>query len=580
MKKIIQITLFAIALVGFMACVAKKRPAKEQASLLKRNEISFSLFNSFDFLYSEALKQKFMGNGSDAIKYFVQCLRLNPESDAVNFQIAEILLNAGDLKNGKLYAKRAYELDEKNIWYSTLLASIYFQENKIDSVIYFYERTVELTPNKDDILIFIANLYSEKSDYENAIRIHQDIQRRYGINENTTPAYIQNLILAGKFDMALEEVQEAILLFPEEVKFYIQLAEIYGKKGEGVKATEVYKDLLEKNPKNPQILMSVCDFLLSEKRYYELFQILDPIILENEISKEEKIAFFTKIIEVENLPDDAFKQTILALMVFESVYKNDAIIVLLRSELLEKNNRKNEAIEWLEVVISQQPDNYFAWEKLLLLYFETKDFNKLMTRGEECATRFNRSFFAKILYANGALENERYDIALEELRKAAILAGDNDEAMMQVFSMRAETFYRMNNFSEAFNTFEEAIKINPNDIIILNNYAYYLAEHNMELKKAEEMSRKVIEQEKDNATFLDTYAWVLFKQGKTKAAAKIMEQIISQETNLSADHYEHYGFMLKKLRKCKEAIENWEIAIKLDNSKNNLKSEIENCGKR
>ena len=50
-----------------------------------------------------------------------------------------------------------------------------------------------------------------------------------------------------------------------------------------------------------------------------------------------------------------------------------------------------------------------------------------MIKGEECATRFNRSFLAKILYANGALENKKFDVALEELRKAEILAGDNKE---------------------------------------------------------------------------------------------------------------------------------------------------------
>ena len=182
--------------------------------------------------------------------------------------------------------------------------------------------------------------------------------------------------------------------------------------------------------------------------------------------------------------------------------------------------------------------------------------------------------------SNGAIENKRYDIALEELRKAKILAGDNEEAVMQTLIMEADVFYKMNNLKEAFRIFEEALKNDPDDIIILNNYAYYLAEQNMELKKAEAMSRKVIEQEKNNATFLDTYAWVLFKMGKTKDAAKIMEQIISQNSDISAEHYEHYGFILKKLKNCKKAIENWEIAIQLDSSKSYLNNEIKNCGKR
>jgi len=578
MKKIriIQISLFAFTLTGLMACVAKKVQEREITPSLQHDDTAFA----FDYYYSEALKQKFMGDGRGALMYFEQSRRLNPESDAANYQIAQILLGAGNFNNGKTYAKRAYELDNKNIWYASLLAGIYFQENKIDSAIYIYEKTVEFNPNNDELMIVLANLYSENGNYENAIKIHQDIQQKYGINGSTTPAYIQNLIFTNKLDLAFEKIQEAIKLFPDEVMFYVQLAEIYEKRGERQKATEVYKQFLEENPQNSQILIDVCEFLLSAERYNELFNILEPVVLDTKIDKDEKIDIFAKILGIPNLAKELTEQAISTLVVFESIYENDDIVLLLRPELLSKSNRNTEAIDLLEGVISKRPDNYFAWEKLLLLYYEAKDFNKLLTHGKECSSRFNFSFLAKLLYANAAIVNEHYDIALEELQKAAILANNNKEALMQIYTMKADAFYKMNNFTEAFKTFEEALKINPDDIVVLNNYAYYLAEQDMELKKAEEMSWKVIEQEKDNATFLDTYAWVLFKQGKTRKAAKIMKQAISQGDNLVAEHYEHYGFILKKQKKRKKAIENWEIAIKLDSSKTYLKNEIENCRRR
>jgi len=152
-----------------------------------------------------------------------------------------------------------------------------------------------------------------------------------------------------------------------------------------------------------------------------------------------------------------------------------------------------------------------------------------MIKGEECATKFNRSFLAKILYANGALETKNFDIALEELRKAEILAGDNKEFITQVLTMRADVYYRMKDFIRAFETFEAAIKKNGDDLTVINNYAYYLAEQNSNLKEAEEMARKVIETEKNNSTYLDTYAWVLYKRGKFKEAAKIMASVTKEK---------------------------------------------------
>ena len=145
--------------------------------------------------------------------------------------------------------------------------------------------------------------------------------------------------------------------------------------------------------------------------------------------------------------------------------------------------------------------------------------------------------------------------------------------------MRADTYYRMKNYDMAFKTFEEALKVNSDDMTVVNNYAYYLAEQDKNLKEAERMARMVIEKEKGNNTYLDTYAWVLYKRGKVREASKVMEGIINSGKQLDAEYYEHYGFILKKLHECPKAIENWNIAIKLDSTKTELKQEIRDCEK-
>jgi Tfp pilus assembly protein PilF len=140
-------------------------------------------------------------------------------------------------------------------------------------------------------------------------------------------------------------------------------------------------------------------------------------------------------------------------------------------------------------------------------------------------------------------------------------------------------YYRMGEYEKAFAAFDNALKKNKEDLTLLNNYAYYLAEKNLKLKEAEEMARKVIEKEKTNDTFLDTYAWVLYKRGKFKEAERIMEEILARGKITDAEYYEHYGFILKKRHKCEEAISSWEKALQIDGNKINLKAEIENCKK-
>jgi Tfp pilus assembly protein PilF len=248
-----------------------------------------------------------------------------------------------------------------------------------------------------------------------------------------------------------------------------------------------------------------------------------------------------------------------------------------RPELYQKEGKEPEAIGRLEDLIKINPDNYYAWEKLLLLYSDKGDYDNLFEKGRECATKFNMSFLAKILYANAALEKGELKISEEELKKSKILAGDKTDMLVQVLTMEADLFYRKKEFIKSYETFKEAIKLSPENLVILNNYAYYLAEQGEELKEAERMARKVIEKEKDNYTYLDTYAWVLYKRGRISEAARIMESIIKKGKKEDAEWCEHYGFMLKAEKKCDEAVRYWQKAQSLDKRKDYLDKEIQDC---
>jgi Tfp pilus assembly protein PilF len=391
--------------------------------------------------------------------------------------------------------------------------------------------------------------------------------------------HLITLVNAGKFDEALEKAGMLIRESPDDVLYNGLLAEVYIAKGENGKAREVYNKLLERNPDDPRIQLAICEFLINEKNYQELFLLMNNVTLNVNIKREDKISLFARMIDLHDLISKNSDELVISLMVFEANYRNDDIVPLLRPELMMKMTKFDEAASRLEEIIKANPDNYYAWEKLLLVLNQKKDYKSLMIKGEECATRFNRSFLAKILYANGALENKNFDVALEELRKAEILAGDNKEFLTQVLTMRADVYYRMKDYRKAFETFDLAVKENRDDLTVINNYAYYLAEQDMNLKEAEVMARKVIEKEKGNTTYLDTYAWVLYKRGKLKEAARIMEEIINSGGAPDAVWYEHYGFIQSKQRNCSGAIDSWNYAIKLDSTKTGLLEEIKNCGK-
>ena len=566
--------ILALFILYFTSCGRKMYPSKDSGK--EGNNYDAAAFN---YVYVEALKQKLMGNSGDALNALEQCIKINPQNDAAYYQMAQIVIANGDLKHGKQYAARALSIDQENIWYLTMLAGLYYQDKNLDSAIIYYEKAVKYFPEKENLQLTLGNLYSEDKKFEKANSIFDSFDKKYGVNEKSTLSSIKNLMAEGKYDDALIRTFSLLKEYPDEVLFNGLLADIYQSKGDSEKALEVYNQLLQRNPDNPQIQLSLCDLLLAEKKYDDLFLLLNTIILNSKVEREAKISLLARLIEIPDLNKESGDKLIIAMIVLEANYKDDNIVPLLRPELMIKQNKLVDASLRLEEIIKETPDNYYAWEKLLIVYLQLKDYPKLFTVGEECATKFNRSFPAKILYANGAIETGKYSIALDELKKAEILAADNKEFIVQVLTMRADVYYRMKDYLKAFETFEKALKTDKEDLTVINNYAYYLAEQNTNLKEAEEMARKVIEKEKGNTTFLDTYGWVLYKRGKLNEAARIMESIITNGETPEAVWYEHYGYILKKQKKCPKAIDNWNIALKLDSTKTDLIKEIENCKK-
>lgn len=573
MKKLSYfIVVTGLIILTILSCAKSIVPSEVSGGKIRTYDSS-----TFNYIFVEAIKQKLLGNGSDALKLLEQCIKINPESDASYFQMAQIVLASQDNINGKKYALKAWSIDNKNFWYLMMLAGTYYQENNLDSAIIFYELATKYFPDKEELQLTLGNLYSQNKKFDKANTVFQNLDNKYGVNESSTVEAVKNLMVAERYDEALEKARLLLNKYPDEIQYNGLLAEIYRGKGENDKAMEVYKGLMERNPDNPQTLLSLCDFLISEKNYDDLFKLANTVILNENISRGDKINLFGRMLELPDLVRSKGDQLLLATMVMEASFPEDDLILLLRPETLIARGMPDDAIKRLEEIIEKRPENYYAWEKLLLVYLQKGDYKNLENKGKECASKFNRSFLAKFLYATGANENKNYDIAIEELRKATILAGSNKDYLLQVSSLRADVYYRQKNYDMAFKTFDEALTYNNEDLTILNNYAYFLAEQNTRLKEAEEMAKKVIEKEGKNNTFLDTYAWVLYKRGKLKEADKVMNTIISSGEKEDAEWYEHYGYILRERKDCKKAIANWNIAIKIDSSKTNLIKEIENC---
>jgi tetratricopeptide (TPR) repeat protein len=573
MKKVFFSFLLS-AVVAFSACTGKIHPGYS----VKGDSGAYDSA-TFNYFYGEALKQKILGNAGDALKYLEQCIRINPSSDAANYQIAQISVQHGDLENGRTFARRAYELDKKNLWYMTMLGDIFLQEKILDSAVVYYEIAVKEYPDNDQLKMTTGSIYSEMGDFAKAAEIYSVLEKKYGIGGNVTVLVVRNLLNAKRTDEAEASVLKVLKDNPDNILFNGILAEIYKGKGDRTKAAQIYEKLMYIDSTNVQTIASLIDFYIEGKEYDDCLKIINDIVIDNQFTRDDYVSVFSKLIDNEEFVKIKGLEIDVSIRVLENSHPNDPVVIMLRPELYQKMGRADLAVNILEEIIVRFPDNYMAWERLMLLYSDMRNYDRLLVLGKECSTKFNMSYVAKVLYASAAMEKKEYSIALDELNKAKILAGSQDELVAEVLSMQADIYYRKKEFAKSFETFREILKKNPENIIVLNNYAYFLAEQNQDLKEAERMIRIVVDKERENGTYLDTYAWVLYKRGKYKEASKVMEDLINKDRNEDSEWFEHYGYMMKALKKCDIAVEYWKRALRLDKSKDYLNNEIKSCTK-
>lgn len=176
------------------------------------------------------------------------------------------------------------------------------------------------------------------------------------------------------------------------------------------------------------------------------------------------------------------------------------------------------------------------------------------------------------------LQNEDYKSGIAQAEKAFDIAlatdSTNRTLLSDITCTIGDAYYKENKTDSAFIYYEKSLTYNPDNMLALNNCAYYLACEDRDLDRAEEMSARVIAHDPDSPTSLDTYAWVFFKKHEYKTALDFIEKALELEDEPSAELYHHAGDIYFMTGNRDKALENWKEALKLEPDNDLLQRKI------
>jgi Tfp pilus assembly protein PilF len=193
--------------------------------------------------------------------------------------------------------------------------------------------------------------------------------------------------------------------------------------------------------------------------------------------------------------------------------------------------------------------------------------------GEEALTLFPNQYSLYFYVGMGYLMQKDYGKAIGYLNNALNYDIESKPLKTQIYSSLGDAYQGEKRYKESAQAYEQALALDPNNSYTLNNYAYYLSLRNEDLAKAEKMSIKSNQLEKNKASFQDTYAWILFKLKKYSEAKDWMQKAIINNPN-SAVQFEHLGDIFYKLGDVDQAVENWKKSLEIDPDSSSVKKKI------
>ena len=531
----------------------------------------------FDYAFMEGVRFKILGDLKSSLTYFDQCMKIYNRSAAVRYEISSILSLGEDLNLPLQLMREAVQLEPDNIWYNLLLANILQKKSMIEEACKVYDELIAKHPEREDFYIIQVDLYTSTEKWEKAIEVLNRYEKQFGVNE---PAIIEKAKLYSKMDnvkRASSEIMKLIKKYPENTDYLGLLAELYLSHNQEKKGLQLLNRIVKDYPDNGFVQFYLADYYRTKKDSLNTEKYIRPALANDNIDNNLKVQYLLKLLVNQadlSLSTDHIYRYVQLLL---EKYPGDLSVRTLNADFLKRENKLEECKKELEFIISKEKNNYLVWEELMLLSNQLGDTAAMKSEGLECLNYFPNEPLPYMMISLPMLIEGNYAKATGYLQKGLELAPDKSFIKSQLYAYLGECYYKQDSIEIAFSMFDSAIAINPNDIMTLNNYSYYLSLRNERLNQAEKMISTALSADPNNATFLDTYAWVLFKLKNYSLARFYMRSAMENTTEPSGVLYEHYGDILYMNGDKEEALKMWKKALELgDDISDNLKNKIVN----
>ena len=486
--------------------------------------------------------------------------------DAAWYYLGMNYIAKSDTEMAEECFQAAAAIDPSNFWYRYRLASLYALTSREELTIDMYEKLLEDFPKKSDLYFSLVELYSSQGELEKALSTLSEIETVFGMTESIA-MYRFNLLLR------LDRKQEAYKSLEEYNSKYSSpyvlsaLADQYLSEYQDSLALSYFNEALEMDSEYAPAVIGRAEVMRMTMRYDDYFRYLNDYISLGTESVAAKSAYLSAVLRgVDRKFTTRFSSQLDAVMEKTlEVHPGDSTMLNLSGLYYYSTGRPDEAMKRFRQNAESHPESLSATAGYVEFLMYSQAWESLSQESRKAYERFPKDVTFLELAAVAEHNLERFDEVIELCDRILTIEHADTASVVRAWSTKGDVYYSLGEEKKAYKSYEKALKLVPDQVTVLNNYAYYLCERGKNLKKAYQMSKTVIEKEPDNATYLDTFGWILYLMGKPEEAKPHFKRAMLYGGKDSPVILDHYAEVLFALGEYPLARVYWDKALKINN---------------
>lgn len=484
----------------------------------------------------------------EAKKHLERITGTSQDNDAAFYYLGMCHLYLNETDEAKAAFRKAAMIDPSNFWYKERLARTYSLTGEDDLTIETYEELLKDFPKKNDIYFTLVNLYLKQSQYDKALAAMDQIENVFGKSESVTATRYDILLRQNKPAEALKALTDYNKEFSSPYVL-TKLGDHSIAEYKDTAALAYYQEAQDLQNGYIPALLGESEVYRVRRNFPEYFRTVNRFVEDEDTDVQTKAQYLDMLARrsdsrfLKNLQpqiDTLFDNLLLH-------HPSDSSALAAAGLYWHSTERPSKAKALMRRNMILHPESpYIAGQYIQMLAYH-KDWEEMETTCDSALARFPEETVFLDMKNVVCYNKKDWQGIIDNNRKIIEIAKEDTSLTVPALSSIGDMYHELGDEKEAFKVYSTVLKINPDYAPALNNYAYFLALKGSRLKKACAMSKKTVDKEPDNPTYLDTYGWILHLLGKDQEAKTCFKHAMLYGAKESATCLEHYAEVLDAL---------------------------------